>query len=602
MAAVTTLAVLLSVRYDALAIAVLGLIGGFLTPVLLSTGRDNQVGLFTYVALLDAGVLALAYFKRWRSLDFMSFAGTVLMFFGWSFIHYNAGKLWPTVFFLTLFFLMFAALSVAHNVVPRRLSRWHDILIVIANATFYFGTTYGLLDWAGYDRALGSFALVVSAFFVLLFYAAWTRHRADRLLAHAYAGAAVTFFTMAVAIQTDQHWVTIGWAAEGLMLVWVGMRAEESAARHAALAVFAVALAHWFGWDVDATSYREGAAFVPLLNRRALSCAALVGALVGAAWLHRREEARVLREERDGRAPTDEGHGWIGAALEEHSAAATLYTLAANALALALLTLDLNDYFERRLAAAGDEAHAAGRVENARSFSVTALWTFYAAAMFALGVRRRFRALRYIALALLGMATVKALASDLAFYAAPWHVPLLNQTCMAFALLVAAYAFAVRLYRGAAPAPDDGESAVIPVLVVVGNLLAVVALSAEAFGYFAVHAGELAGGRPRDMYLAQQLSLSLVWALYGGGLLLFGYLKENRLLRLLGLLLLSLTTLKVFFLDLSALDRAYRIISFVALGAILLAVSYLYQKSQRRADGAREETTDGEEPVADEAT
>ncbi len=339
---------------------------------------------------------------------------------------------------------------------------------------------------------------------------------------------------MAVAIQTDQHWVTIGWAAEGLMLVWVGLRADESAARHAALAVFAVALAHWFGWDVDATSYREGAAFVPLLNRRALSCAALVGALAGAAWLHRREELRVLREELDGRAPTgegraptDEGRGVLGAALEEHSAAATLYTLAANALALALLTLDLNDYFERRLAAAGDEAHAAGRVENARSFSVTALWTFYAAAMFALGVRRRFRALRYIALALLGMATVKALASDLAFYAAPWHVPLLNQTCMAFALLVAAYAFAVRLYRGAAPAPDDGERAVIPVLVVVGNLLAVVALSAEAFGYFAVHAGELAGGKPRDMYLAQQLSLSLVWALYGGGLLLFGYLKEQ---------------------------------------------------------------------------
>jgi uncharacterized membrane protein len=189
---------------------------------------------------------------------------------------------------------------------------------------------------------------------------------------------------------------------------------------------------------------------------------------------------------------------------------------------------------------------------------------------------------RYAGLALLVVATVKALGLDLMFYDAVWHAPLVNHTFLAFALLVAAYAFAVRLYRGAAPAPDDGESAVIPVLVVVGNLLAVVALSAEAFGYFAVHAGELAGGKPRDMYLAQQLSLSLVWALYGGGLLLFGYLKANRLLRLLGLLLLSLTTLKVFFLDLSALDRAYRIVSFIVLGAILLAVSYLYQKSHQQ--------------------
>jgi len=65
MAVITTSAVTLSVHLNALPVAILGLVGGFLTPVLLSTGVDNEVGLFTYVALLDAGVLAVAYFKRW---------------------------------------------------------------------------------------------------------------------------------------------------------------------------------------------------------------------------------------------------------------------------------------------------------------------------------------------------------------------------------------------------------------------------------------------------------------------------------------------------------------------------------------------------------
>ncbi|MCA1556322.1 MAG: DUF2339 domain-containing protein, partial [Acidobacteria bacterium] len=69
MLAVTTTAVLLAARYNAYAIAVLGLIGGFMTPALLSTGVDNQFGLFGYIALLNSGVLALAYFKRWRSLN-----------------------------------------------------------------------------------------------------------------------------------------------------------------------------------------------------------------------------------------------------------------------------------------------------------------------------------------------------------------------------------------------------------------------------------------------------------------------------------------------------------------------------------------------------
>jgi uncharacterized membrane protein len=71
--------------------------------------------------------------------------------------------------------------------------------------------------------------------------------------------------------------------------------------------------------------------------------------------------------------------------------------------------------------------------------------------------------------------------------------------------------------------------------------------------------------------------------LYGAGLLLAGRVRRSRTLRLMALALLGLTTLKVFFLDLSSLESAYRIVSFIVLGAILLAVSYLYQKSQRRA-------------------
>ncbi len=136
-------------------------------------------------------------------------------------------------------------------------------------------------------------------------------------------------------------------------------------------------------------------------------------------------------------------------------------------------------------------------------------------------------------------------------------------------------------------------------LVVVANVLALVALSAEAVGYFEsrrVLGGDAAG--QRDVELSKQLSLSVVWALYGAGLLLVGRVRRSRLLRLMALALLGLTTLKVFLLDLSALDRAYRIVSFIVLGAILLAVSYLYQKSQQRAAAEAAE----EEAAADETT
>jgi uncharacterized membrane protein len=580
MGSVTTAAVLLSVRLNALPVAVLGLVGGFLTPVLLSTGRDNQVSLFVYVALLDAGVLAVAYFKRWKLLNFLSFAATAVMMLGWLVAHYNAEKLWTTLCFLSLFFLIYAALAVVHNLLPRRRARWADVMLVGANASFHFSVAYVLLIEAGYERRLpATLAVIVSALFVLLFYAAWRLHREERLLAYVYVAGAVTFFTIALGTQYELYWVTTAWAIEALMLTWVGLRAGEPSARRAGLAVFALAALHWFGWDLPDSSFRAGELFVPLLNLRALSCASLIAALGGAAWLYRGAARR----------------GTVKS--EEAADADSALGLTAAALGLTLLTFDLDDYFARRdeLARAGGATHALDRVENARGFSLTALWTLYGAGLLTFGVRLRRRALRYAGLLLLVVATLIGVAECLPFYAAAWHTPVLNPTFAAFALLVAAYFYVARLY-GRTEGLPEGERAIVPLLVVAANLLAVLALSAEASGYFEARIAEAAPAdseqAPRsvgDLYLAKQLSLSLIWALYGAGLLVVGRVRRVRLLRLLALGLLGLTTLKVFFWDLASLDRVYRIVSFVVLGLILLAVSYFYQKSQQRAGG--EETS-----------
>jgi uncharacterized membrane protein len=581
MTGVTALAVLLAVRLDALPVAVLGLVGGFLTPALITTGQDNQIGLFTYVSLLDAGVLAVAYFKRWRSLDFLSFAATVAMTLGWAFNYYDHGKLWTTLFFLSLFFILYALLSVFHNVLPRRRSRWFDVALLSAAASLYFGACYGMLASAGYDHAApATQALIVAAFFAALFYAARTRTPADRLLAYAYVGAAVTFFTAAVAIQLELQWVTIVWAVEGLMLTWVGLRAGEAAARRSAFGVYAVALVHWIVFDAPAYAFDAGAAgvagFVPIFNARALSCLALVAALAGSAWLYR------------GHAEPDEVEGEGGLGEEERSAAVGLYTLAANGLALALLSLDLSDYFGRQKVLS--EGLAAERAESARQFSLTALWSIYGAGLVAYGVRGRLRVARYAGLLLLVVATIKAFVLDLSYYDAVWHVPVFNQTFLAFALLVGAYAACVYLFGRDGVAED--ERTAVPVLIVVANVLALVALSVEAVGYFEARTAGVDIAGLHDLKLAKQLSLSVVWALYGAGLLLVGRVRRARLLRLMALALLALTTLKVFLLDLGELDRAYRIVSFIVLGAILLAVSYLYQKSQQRAAAEEEATPD----------
>ena len=715
MVAVTTTAVLLSVRLNALPVAILGLVGGFLTPVLLSTGVDNEVGLFTYVALLDAGVLAVAYFKRWRSLDFLSFAGTVAMTLGWAFKFFSHEKVWITLFFLSVFFLIYSLLPIFHNVLRGRDSRWFDVSLAIANATFYFGFSYLMLGETGFDHATpATQALLLSVFFTGLFYTTWRWNSDDRLLRYNYLGTAATFLSVAVAVQLELHWVTIAWAVEALMLTWVGLRLGERAARHAALAVFCAAVVHWFGWDMPVFSYSVDPAFLPLLNPRALSCAVLIAAIAGAAWLYRRA------------GEVDE---------DERSTVKTLFTLTGNALALTLLSVDLNDYFTSRLSNSATElTNLNGQIENARQFTISVVWTLYAATMLALGLLRRSQLLRWGGLIVLLTAIGKVVVLDSTYYAASWHFPVFNQTFMAYALLVAVLAFGARLYGRPASANESERHLMLPALLLAANLLALAALSLEVFGYydrsmaslplgtssteiflpfqegktfmlalvwtayamcafmfgawrhtrvwryggllllaftaplvfanlsyydaswhvlvlnrtlagFAIliaalwlvvrtyarsgeafeeahiarpvatvaanvlaivalsgqaagyyeakifvelnHASATSGvdgfEGPRNLELAKQLSLSVVWGLYACGLFVAARVRRLRLLRVMGLALLSLTTLKVFLVDLSSLERGYRIFSFIMLGAILLVVSYFYQRSQQRA-------------------
>lgn len=84
MVLITTTAFFLAVRLNAMVVAILGILGGFLTPILLKTGQDNPFGLFGYIALLDAGLILVAVHRRWLFLVALAAAGTILMQIGWA--------------------------------------------------------------------------------------------------------------------------------------------------------------------------------------------------------------------------------------------------------------------------------------------------------------------------------------------------------------------------------------------------------------------------------------------------------------------------------------------------------------------------------------
>jgi uncharacterized membrane protein len=270
---------------------------------------------------------------------------------------------------------------------------------------------------------------------------------------------------------------------------------------------------------------------------------------------------------------------------------------AANLLALIALSAEAIGYYDRaRSQVSGPVWDEISRLNNNEQFALSALWTIYGAAALMIATRRGWKLVRWGGLMLLTIAAVKVLAVDSHFYDSAFHKLVFNQTFGAFALLIGALACAVRFYARAENLDDYERSNIVPVLVTAANLLAIVALSLEALGHYTVkmRASGLGPSTLADLKLAQQLSISVVWTIYGGAMLAVGIARRSKLLRVMALLLLGLTIFKVFLFDLSSLEKLYRIISFIVLGAILLAVSFLYQRYRQRV---AELIGDGDSPA-----
>jgi uncharacterized membrane protein len=575
MAAVTATAALLSARYNALPIALLGLIGGFITPILLSTGHDNQRGLFGYITLLDLGILALAYSKQWRSLNYLAFCGTVAMLIGWS-SYYTPEKLWTTVFFLTVFFVIFALLAVLYNVVHRRPTNWLDLGLVFANALLYFGSTYALLE-NRYHQLLGAFAILVAAFYMVLGYVTYSRDREDSLLVHTFLGLGFLFSVLAVPIQFDQHWVTMAWAIEGAVMTWVGLRARDRTSRYFGLVVFAIAATHWFMVDVHDFAFQAGGSFVPLLNQRALSCAVLVASLAAAAVLYRRYRDSAEEQER--------------------SMLASLYVLGANAAAVALLSLDANDYFAR---SRGTSDWPNNDVwNNRREFTLSAVWTIYGVMTLVVGILRNQKVVRALAGVLLAAATMKVLTVDLAYHQADWHLTLFNETFASIAMLVFGFGTAAWLYsRSEVPA---GERRVfVPALILIANVLALIALTSEPVGYFAREAAEATGAGQSTHELAilknsLHFTLTAIWTAYATVAMAIGFRRGSKQVRIGALALFGLAIAKLLVVDAAFFRAGWHVLivnrtfgSFAVVVAALALTSLLYAKSRKVGEGERD--------------
>ena len=391
MVLVTALGVTIAVRIGALSTAILATLGGFLTPILVRgapahgvpTGDGNMTALFGYLTVLDLGLLAVAAFRQWRSLQVLALVGTWLVAWGWMGQSYRPDLLPRLLPWVIGLFFIFALMPVIRNLRLRVPVRLEEMGLILANPAFFFPTLVWLFPPA-WDVYLGACALVMAVVYLLLANLAWGRMREDRALPLSWLGVGLAFAVITVPLQLQGHWIMLGWAAEGAVLVWIGARMRMSALRGAGLALLAV-VAGWLLLLYQIAPHPGPEGLTPVANGVFVTFLAGLAALGVALQMY----TNYRIGEPDG------------------PQARLALSMALAVLGLWVLTAEL-----RANMGSG----------SASAFGVSLLWTIYGAAIVVLGMARSYPALRKLGLAVFGLAVLKVFLVDMASVGGAWRI------------------------------------------------------------------------------------------------------------------------------------------------------------------------------------
>ena len=267
MTIVTLTAGVLSLRYNALPIAFIGIIGGFFTPFMLGVKnfQTNPNVLFGYIVLLNLGILGICSFKNWRILSLFGLIFTYLSFGNWFLAFYKPENFFYTQFVLTVFFLLFVFITLFYHFLQRKKAEWQDLGLMTINAFVYFAWSYDILI-ENFRNFVGFFAAILALFYFILAYFAYLKKLKDTNLILFLSAISLLFLTIAIPLQLRQYWITIAWVTEGVILSWLGFRLKSYHLRSFSLLVFSLALIRLFFYDMGMSLKIEE--FSPIFNKR----------------------------------------------------------------------------------------------------------------------------------------------------------------------------------------------------------------------------------------------------------------------------------------------------------------------------------------------
>jgi uncharacterized membrane protein len=398
MVVVTVLAGVLSLKYDSKWLAVLGLVGGFFTPVIIHTDSNNHIALFSYLAVLNAGVLGIAFYKQWRLLNYLGFFFTWGFYCVWGGIEMSSyaarsEHLVSALFFANLFYLIYAVTPfglLLRGVNPERLQGFG---LCVPNSALGFGWSYYWVNEHISLQAVSAVTLGYAAIHLALAGWVYLQNRENRNAMLISLGTALIYVALTGPVLFSHQWITIFWSLLAVLALWIALRVRDGWTLTGAVLLMGLVVVWLFSFDYmdvnfDLVAFEFHGGYTEHLAERFAAAVFVLGALGLSARVLLREPEKIF----------DDQKVW-----------GVAYAAVFGVVLFALLNIEVGGFFH-------DYA------KNAQFASISVLWALYSVALMGLGFVKKLEAVRYTAMGLFVLTLFKVFFIDMANVSTPFRI------------------------------------------------------------------------------------------------------------------------------------------------------------------------------------
>ena len=241
MVVITAFSALISLSYNRIELAVLSLIGGFAVPFMVSTGSGNYIVLFSYIIILNIGILAIAFYKKWNLVNILTYIFTVLLYGGWLADDLTSEKphYLGALLFGFAFYFIFILMNIINNIRTKGEFSKTQLTILASNTFLFYAAGMAILS--NYHPELrGLFTTAIALLNLTYAWFLYKKFGLDKKAVYLLIGLTLTFITLAIPIQFEGNYITLFWAVEAVLLLWLSQKSKISSYRFGSVIVHAL--------------------------------------------------------------------------------------------------------------------------------------------------------------------------------------------------------------------------------------------------------------------------------------------------------------------------------------------------------------------------